>query len=109
MLDAKNGFWPVSLDEASSYAITFGTPCGRCRWLRMQFGIALAPEEFQRRIDQDFVGLNGCNTIADDILVWMWRDMGRSIGRSRFQCSKYSGSVPRESNKVEWRQSTIQV
>lgn len=36
----------------------------------MPFGIAPAPEEFQRRIDQALVGLNGCNTIADDILVF---------------------------------------
>ena len=70
VLDAKNGFWHVSLDEMSSYATTFGTPWGRYRWLRMPFGIAPAPEEFQRRIDQALVGLNGCSTIADDILVF---------------------------------------
>ena len=26
VLDLKNGFWQVPLDEASSYATTFGTP-----------------------------------------------------------------------------------
>ena len=70
VLDAKNGFWHVSLDEVSSYATTVGTPWGRYRWLRMPFGIVPAPEEFQRRIDQALVGLNGCSTIADDILVF---------------------------------------
>jgi hypothetical protein len=47
--DTKNGFWQVKLDEASSYLTTFWTPFGRCRWLRMPFGIATAPEEYQRR------------------------------------------------------------
>ena len=70
VLDAKNGFWHVSLDEESSYATTFGTPWGRYRWLRMPFGISPAPEEFQRRLDQALVGLNGCKAIADDILVF---------------------------------------
>ena len=70
VLDAKNGFWHVSLDEESSYATTFGTPWGRYRWLRMPFGISPAPEEFQRRLDQALAGLNGCKAIADDILVF---------------------------------------
>ena len=47
--DAKNGFWHVELDDASSYLTTFGTAWGRYRWKRMPFGISPAPEEFQRR------------------------------------------------------------
>ena len=70
VLDAKNGFWHVTLDEESSYATTFGTPWGRYRWLRMPFGISPAPEEFQRRLDQALMGLDGCKAIADDILVF---------------------------------------
>ena len=29
-----------------------------------------SPKEFQRRLDQALVGLNGCKVIADDILVF---------------------------------------
>ena len=58
------------LDEESSYAATFGTPWGRCRWLRMPFVISPAPEEFQQRLDQALAGVNGCKAIADDILVF---------------------------------------
>ena len=36
----------------------------------MPFGISPAPEEFQRRLDEALVGLNGCKAIADDILVF---------------------------------------
>ena len=53
-----------------SYATTFGTPWGRCRWLRMPFGISPAPEEFQQRLDQTLAGLNGFKAIADNILVF---------------------------------------
>ena len=31
VLDAKNGFWHVQLDEPSNYSTTFGTPWGRYR------------------------------------------------------------------------------
>ena len=60
-----NGFLHVSLDQA-----TFGIPWGKYRWLRMPFGILLAPEELQGRLGQPLVRLNGCKEIADDILVF---------------------------------------
>lgn len=47
------------MDEPSSYATTFGTPWGRFHWLRMSFGVSLASEEFQRRIDIALEGNQG--------------------------------------------------
>jgi hypothetical protein len=70
VLDARNGFWHVALDEQSSHTTTFNTPFGRYRWLRMPFGVKSAPEEFQRRQDQALEGLDGVVCIADDILVY---------------------------------------
>ena len=52
VLDARSGFWQVLLAKASSFLTTFNTPQGRFRWLRMPFGIASAPEEWQRRMHQ---------------------------------------------------------
>ncbi|CAB4003537.1 Hypothetical predicted protein [Paramuricea clavata] len=72
--DAKNGFWQVKLDEASSYLTTFWTPFGRYRWLRMPFGIATAPEEYQRRQHEVLEGLPGKQVIADDILITCQRE-----------------------------------
>ncbi|XP_032237818.1 uncharacterized protein K02A2.6-like [Nematostella vectensis] len=67
--DAKNGFWQVKLDEDSSFLTTFWTPFGRYRWLRMPFGIATAPEEYQRRQPEVLEGLQGIYVVADDILI----------------------------------------
>ena len=39
VLDAKNGFWQIPLDEKSSMLTSFNTLFGRYRWLRMPFGI----------------------------------------------------------------------
>ena len=39
VLDAKNGFWQIPLDEKSSMLTCFNTPYCRYRWLRMPFGI----------------------------------------------------------------------
>lgn len=74
MADVKDGFWHVELEEQSSFFTTFGTPWGRYRWLRMPFGISPAPEEFKRRLDIALEGLNGVETVADDILVCGYGD-----------------------------------
>ena len=68
--DAKDGFLQVRLDEKSSYLATFYTPFGLYRWLRMPFGIKSAPEEFQRRLDENLEGLENVAVIADDILIY---------------------------------------
>lgn len=47
VLDAKNGFWQVQLDNKSSYLTIFNTSFGRFRWLRLPFGVKTAPEEYQ--------------------------------------------------------------
>ena len=68
-LDAKDGFYQIGLDEASSKKTTFWTPFGRYRYLRMPFGISLAPEEFERRLHEQLSGLDGVDILRDDILV----------------------------------------
>ena len=69
LLDAKNGFWYVNLDEKSSYLTTFQTPLGRYRWCRMPFGIGSAPEVFQRRMHELIEGFSGTEVVADDFIV----------------------------------------
>ena len=49
-LDAKDGFYQVGLDEESSLNTTFWTPFGRYQYLRLPFGINLAPEEFECKL-----------------------------------------------------------
>ncbi|XP_062577795.1 uncharacterized protein K02A2.6-like [Saccostrea cucullata] len=70
VVDARDGFWHVVMDEQSSYLTTFSTPWGRYRWLRMPFGISPAPEEFQRRMEEALEGLDGIKPIHDDILIY---------------------------------------
>ena len=67
--DAKDGFLQVKLDNESSKYTTFHTPFGRYRWVRLPFGIASAPEEFQRRTLEIIEGLKGVFVIADDCLI----------------------------------------
>ena len=69
ILDVKNGFWHVNLDEESSYLTTFQTPFGRYRWKRMPFGISSAPEVFQRKMHELIEGMSGIEVVADDFIA----------------------------------------
>ena len=70
IVDVASGFWHVELDESSSLLTTFSTPFGNFRWKRLPFGIAMAPELFQMRLDAAINKLKGIAPIVDDILIW---------------------------------------
>ncbi|XP_062713612.1 uncharacterized protein K02A2.6-like [Aedes albopictus] len=70
VLDAKNGFWHLELDEPSADLTAFWTPMGVYRWKRMPFGISLAPEVYQKAQQQVIAGLRGVRCIADYVIVF---------------------------------------
>ena len=65
MMDVRNGFWHVSVEEESTYLTTFQTPFGRYRWKRMPFGISSAPEVFHRKMHEFIEGLDGIEVVAN--------------------------------------------
>lgn len=69
VLDLKDGFYQIELSEESSKICTFSTPFGNYKFKRLPFGINTAPEEFQRRNEQNFGDIPGTLTYIDDILV----------------------------------------
>ena len=70
VLDAESGFHQIPLSERSRKYTTFITPCGLYRFKRLPFGIACAPEIFQRVVEDILRGLDGVLVYVDDILVF---------------------------------------
>ncbi|KAK7089397.1 hypothetical protein V1264_024540 [Littorina saxatilis] len=68
-LDAKAGYWQMSLSAESSYLTTFNSPFGRYRFLRVPFGLVSSQDEFQRKIDETFENIPGLVGLVDDILI----------------------------------------
>ena len=68
-IDTKEGIFHLKLDRESSLLTTTETPFGRIRWLRVPFGVKVAPEIFADRIHAALSGLNNIAIIVDDILV----------------------------------------
>ena len=69
-IDARNGYWNVKLHEESSYLMTFNTPFGRYRFLRMPIGLRMSQYIFQFKIDETYCDCQGAIGIADDVTVY---------------------------------------
>ncbi|XP_059415130.1 Fc receptor-like protein 5 [Carassius carassius] len=69
ILDEKDGYWQIKLDEPSSKLCTFNTPWGRYRFLRLPFGIKSASEVFQQKNCKTFSDIQGGHIIADDMII----------------------------------------
>lgn len=69
LVDARDAFLQCKLDNDSSYMTTFWTPWSRKHWLKLPFGVSVAPEVYQRKQHELLAGLSGVEPIADDILI----------------------------------------
>ena len=69
IVDGKDGFWQIHLDEESSYLCTFNTPFGHFRFTRLPFGVCLGPEVFQKKNEALLGDIDGVEVIFDDIIV----------------------------------------
>lgn len=58
-------FYRLKLDEP----LSFNTPTGQFRWLRLPFGIKCTPEIYQRTMDQMLEGIAGAVSVMDNILI----------------------------------------
>nr|XP_023660029.1 uncharacterized protein K02A2.6-like [Paramormyrops kingsleyae] len=70
VMDARSGYWAIKLTDESSKLTTFNTIFGRYRFLRLPFGLKSAQDEFQRKVNETFEGLQGVTAIVDDILIY---------------------------------------
>ena len=68
-LGATSGFWQLPLDDKMAKLTTFITPFGRYFFLRLPFGISLAPEVFQTTMENILGDIEGVECYMDDILV----------------------------------------
>ncbi len=107
ILDVKQGFWHIKLDEASSMLTTFNTPFGRFRWVRLPFGIASAPEVFQRSMHELVEGLQGVEVVADDFLVHGIDVRTHDANLHAFLQRCEERDVVLSSNKLQLRRSEV--
>ena len=67
--DCKKGYWHQQLDEASSFLTTFNTEHGIFRYKVMPFGVTVAGDVFQHKLNQCFGKIKQVIVIADNIMI----------------------------------------
>ncbi|KAK3084719.1 hypothetical protein FSP39_017965 [Pinctada imbricata] len=101
--DASSGFWHIELDDESSKLLTFNTPFGRYRYLRLPFGITSASEVFSKRLQDLMKDLPGVECLVDDILVHgaTNHEHDENVTRMLERCREINLKLNR--NKIELR------
>ena len=69
VVDCSKGYWHEELTEESSLLTTFNCSLGRYRFTRMPFGVSVAGDVFQRKLDECIRDIRNVYCIADDIMV----------------------------------------
>lgn len=69
VLDMKDGFFQIPLEQSSTYLCVFNTPFGRYKMERLPFGLSSSPEIFQRENMKIFSDIPGVQVYFDDIIV----------------------------------------
>ena len=106
-LDASSGFWQIPLSERSKLLTTFITPFGRYAFNKLPFGIASAPEIFQRRMNRILEGLDSVVCMMDDILVF-GKDSAEHNNRLRDVLQRLEkANVTLNSSKCEFEKTTV--
>ena len=91
-LDARHGYWQVTLSEASHPLTTFMTHWGRYRYLRNPQGLVSAGDEFNHRTDTGFAHISQFQKVVHDCLIY-GNDLPthRSHVRDVLLCSRENG------------------
>ncbi|XP_037046531.1 uncharacterized protein LOC119081601 [Bradysia coprophila] len=69
VLDLREGFWQLQIDEESQKLCTFSTPFGNYQFKRLPYGICIATELFQKFVYENFGDIPGVIAVVDDMLI----------------------------------------
>ena len=103
IIDMKYGFWQVALDKASSLLTTFNTPYGRFCFTTMPFGLNVAEDAFQQKLDEVFSGLEGVTGIADDMFIFGRREEEHDRNLTNFLNRAREHGLKIGAEKIQYR------
>lgn len=107
VLDLKDGFWHIQLDEESSKLCTFNTPFGRFKFNRLPFGISSAPEVFQKACNKVFEDIEGCEVYFDDLIIAGKDEKEHNEILSKVIARARDCGVKFNKNKIQFKSSEV--
>ena len=105
--DTNKGYYHVELDYESSLLGTFNTPFGRFRPTRLPFGVKIAQDIFQHRLDEILKDVPNAAGIADDILVFGADDIEHDQSFINMLETCRRNNVSLNSEKLQFKQAKV--
>ena len=66
----SNAYWQMKVDKESTKLLTFNTPFGRYKFLRMPYGVHSASELCQSEIGRIIENIPNTLNSQDDLIIW---------------------------------------
>ena len=107
VMDAKQGFWHVTLDHESSLLTTFNTPWGKYRFTRLPFGLKISSDVFQERLDAVLNQLPGVTNIVDDCLVKAANERDHDVKLLTLLHAARLNGLKFNSKKIQFRKECV--
>ena len=109
VVDSTSSFFNHKLDSDSSKLTTFGTPFGRYRYLRMPMGASLSSDVYQYKVDAHLDKIKNCMAIADDIIMFGYREDGKDHDETVREVLEKAKAVGMRFNptKCQFRKSQV--
>ena len=109
LVDSTSSFFKHMLDKESSKLTTFGTPFSHYRYLRMPMGASLSSDIYQYKVDSHFEGIENCMAIANDIIIYGFKEDGSDHDRTVRKVLDKANSVGMRFNpsKCQFRQEKV--
>ena len=87
--------------------MTFGTPFGRYRYLRMPMGTSLSSDVYQYKVDSHLEEIKNCIAIADEVIIFGFDENGLDFDQIVRQVMEKAKSAGMRFNptKCQFRQS----
>ena len=108
-IDAKSGFFQLTLAEESRHVTTFITPRGCYRFKRTPFGLSDASEAFQKMMEKILFGIEGVRISVDDVIIYA-ETMAELVKRVRNvfnRCREYNLKLNRSKCEFGVKQISI--
>ena len=109
VVDSTSSFFNHKLDSDSSKLTTFGTPFGRYHYLRMPMGTSLSSDVYQYKVDAHLDKIKNCMAIADDIIMYGYREDGKDHDETVREVLNKSKAVGMcfNPNKCQFRKTQV--
>ena len=107
-LDASSGFFQIPIDEESRDLTTFMTPFGRYKFKRLPMGVNIAPEIYQKKINELLMDLEGAICYLDDVVVFGKTDEEHDENLNKVMRRIFESGLKLNKEKCSYKQEQIE-